>query len=105
MKITNKVLEYIGDTVENDISLYPNQFRLNYSISPKSHHIDETDRTVIDIFISYYTIESKEQYEDTLHFSVPEDLNPKNLHQFCNKITDNILDYIKSESFSEKVDE
>ena len=103
MKITDKMLEFMGDYIDETMEAYSNQFKFNYPVSPKSH-IDNIGRTVVDIYISYYTIESKEQYEDTLHFSVPEDLSSKTFNEFCNHITDTILDYIRSESFSEKVD-
>ena len=104
MKITDKMLEFMRDYIDETVEGYSNQFKFNYSVSPKSH-IDNIGRTVVDIYISYYTIESKEQYEDTLHFLVPEDLSSKTFNEFCNHITDTILDYIRSESFSEKVDE
>ena len=104
MKITDKMLEFIGDYIDEIVEPYSNQFKFNYPVSPKSH-IDNIGRTVVDVYISYYTIESKEQYEDTLHFLVPEDLSFKTFNEFCNEITDTILDYIKVESFSKKVDE
>ena len=105
MKITDKMLEFIGEYIDETMEAYSNQFKFNYPVSPKSHTINDSDRVVIDVYISYYTIESKEQYEDTLHFLVPEDLSSKTFNEFCNHITDTILDYIRSESFSEKVDE